>query len=124
MWAGSAGQAWRVLQSTSAKLMLVEQAGRVIDGLSLTRQLRRSSLPCRRVPVIMLSDEATVGALREAQAAGASEFLVRPFSFIDLGRRLDAICAPDRQWIETEIYVGPDRRRFNSAMKGPNRRQR
>jgi DNA-binding response OmpR family regulator len=124
MWAGNADQAWRVLESAAAKLMFLERRGRMVDGLGLTRQLRRSSLACRQVPVIMLSDEATVGALRDAQSAGASEFLVRPFSSLDLGRRLDAICAGHRLWIETETYIGPDRRRFNSAIKGPDRRGR
>jgi len=124
IWSGDEKEAWRVMETGHPKLIFMEQAGRVIDGLAMVKRLRRSAFASRRSPVIMLSNESTVAALRAAQAVGASEFLVRPFSALDLGRRLEAICTVARDWIETEVYVGPDRRRFNSAAKGPDRRGR
>ncbi len=42
----------------------------------------------------------------------------------DLKKRLDAIILKPRDWIEAVSYVGPDRRRFNSAdYKGPRKRR-
>lgn len=124
LWAGTTADAWRYMEAAHPKLIIMEQVGRDFDGLELTQKLRRSPYSSRRSAVIMISDEATVAAMRAAQNAGAHEFLVRPFAAIDLARRLEAICVVPRNWIEAQMYVGPDRRRFNSAAKGPERRQR
>jgi len=95
--------------------VFVERGMATPDGLQFVRDLRRSNLAAKAAPVIVLSDERTVAALREAQNAGVHEFLVRPFSAAHLIRRLDAICGDQRLWIDTSSYVGPERRRFNSA---------
>lgn len=124
IWSGAEAEAWRYMEAVHPKLIFVEQQGRDIDGLALVGRLRRSPFACRQAPVVMMSDEATVGAMRAAQHAGAHEFLIRPFSLVDLARRLEAICTVPRDWIEAKAYVGPDRRRFNSAAKGPERRGR
>ena len=122
-WSGDVAEAWRYMEVTHPVLLFVEQAGRNVDGLALTRRLRHSMLSIRKAPVVMISDEKTVGAMRAAQSAGAHEFLVRPFSASDLDRRLEAVCTP-RTWIEAQSYTGPDRRRFNSAAGGPERRKK
>jgi DNA-binding response OmpR family regulator len=104
----------------SPGLVFVEQT---MDGLAFVRALRRSALPCREAPVIMMTSQPTLRAMREAQNAGAHEFLVRPFSAYQLAKRLEAVAAP-RPWVETASYIGPDRRRFNSAaLLGPDRRR-
>jgi len=106
--------------SRSPGLVFVEQSA---DGLAFVRALRRSDLPCREAPVIMMTSQPTLRAMREAQNAGAHEFLVRPFSAYQLGKRLEVVAAP-RPWVETAAYIGPDRRRFNSAaLLGPDRRR-
>jgi hypothetical protein len=52
------------------------------------------------------------------------EFLRKPFAARDLNRRLDAALLHPRDWIEAVGYVGPDRRRFNSAdYQGPRKRR-
>lgn len=124
MWSGNEGEAWRFMEAMHPKLIFMEQQNRDIDGLALVTRLRHSPFPGRQAPVIMISDEATVGSMRAAQSAGAHEFLIRPFSAIDLSRRLEAVCTVPRDWIEAKAYIGPDRRRFNSAAKGPERRGR
>ena len=106
--------------SRSPGLVFVEQSA---DGLAFVRALRRSGLSCREAPVIMMTSQPTLRAMREAQNAGAHEFLVRPFSAYQLAKRLEAVAAP-RPWVETASYIGPDRRRFNSAaLLGPDRRR-
>ena len=124
IWSGNEGEAWRYMEAVHPKLIFIEQHGREIDGLALVSKLRRSPFAGRQAPVVMMSDEATVGAMRAAQSAGAHEFLIRPFSAVDLSKRLEAICTVPRDWIEGRAYVGPNRRRFNSAAKGPERRGR
>lgn len=124
LWAQTAEAAMAVAKAQSPRLAFVDQASEALDGLAFVRALRRSDLACREAPVIMLATQPTLRAMREAQNAGAHEFLVRPYSTYQLGKRLEAIAAP-RIWIETASYVGPDRRRFNSAaLLGPDRRGR
>jgi len=123
LWTNTAEAALAAAASNSPRLLFVEQAVRPVDGLAFVQALRRSGLPCREAPVIMMSPQMTLAAMREAQNAGAHEFLVRPFGAYQLAKRLQAIAVP-RPWIETASYVGPDRRRFNSgALPGADRRR-
>jgi len=95
-----------------------------LDGLAFTRALRRSDLACRQAPVVLTSAEADAAAILAARDAGAHEFMRRPFTHKDLARRLEAVVGRPRGWVEAVDYVGPDRRRFNSAeYDGPLRRQ-
>jgi DNA-binding response OmpR family regulator len=124
LWTQTAPSALAVAKARSPRLVFVDQAAEGLDGLGFVSALRRSDLPCRDAPVIMLTGQPTLRTMREAQNAGAHEFLVRPFSAQQLGKRLEVITSP-RPWIETASYVGPDRRRFNSAaLLGPDRRGR
>jgi hypothetical protein len=73
----------------------------------------------------MVFTEVMGAQLLGARDAGVHEFLRRPISLGDLERRLDAVSGRPRDWIEAVNYVGPDRRRFNSAAdyKGTNKRR-
>jgi len=123
LWAQTNGTAMAMAAAKSPKLLFVDQTAPV-EGLNFVRALRRSGLPCREAPAIMLAVQPTLKDMREAQNSGAHELLVRPFSAYQLGKRLEAVIAP-RPWIETANYMGPDRRRFNSAaLLGPDRRGR
>jgi DNA-binding response OmpR family regulator len=124
LWAQTAEAALAMAASDNPRLVFVEQAPQPLDGLAFVRALRRSDLPCREAPVIMMTSQMTLRGMRDAQNAGAHEFLVRPFSASQLAKRLEAVAAP-RPWVETAIYIGPDRRRFNSAalLGKPDRRR-
>lgn len=123
LWAQSAEAASAMAVAHSPRLVFVEQAPAPAEGLAFVRALRRSDLRCREAPVIMVSGHPTLRDMRDAQNAGAHEFLVRPFSVYQLSKRLQAVAVP-RRWVETAAYVGPDRRRFNSAaLLGPDRRR-
>ena len=123
LWAPTVEVAMATAKAKSPKLVFVDQATESLDGLGFVSALRRSGLPCREAPVIMLTGQPTLRTMREAQNAGAHEFLVKPFSAAQLAKRLEAVAAP-RTWIEATSYIGPDRRRFNSAaLLGPDRRR-
>ncbi len=78
-------------------------------------RLRRSTLDCRQAPIIVLSAEATAAAIKAARDAGAHEFLCKPFTAGALFKRVENVILKPRPWIEAKMYVGPDRRRFNSG---------
>ena len=121
-WARSNTASWTLAETLQPTLFFLEQSGPGIDGAAFTKTLRESGLPYARAPVIMLNEHATVASMREAQNAGAHEYLVHPYSVRHLTRRLDAICSP-REWIEAAAYSGPNRRRFNSAALPATRRR-
>ena len=113
-----------IAQSSDPQLIFVEYSDEGLDGLAFTRKLRRSEFSCRKAPVIMVTAQATRAAIMGARDAGVHEFLRKPFTNKDLLRRLEAVTRHPRDWVEAINYIGPDRRRFNSAgYKGARKRQ-
>lgn len=97
------------------QLVFMEYLGTDFDGPDLARRMRRSGLAARKAPIIMVTTEATVESIKAARDSGVHEFLRKPFTARDLFRRVDNVCNNPRLWIEAQMYVGPDRRRFNSG---------
>ena len=60
-----------------------------LDGLSLCRQLRQAGRT--RVPVLMLTAKDLLEDKIEGFEAGADDYLVKPFSLIELDARLKAL---------------------------------
>ncbi len=122
--AQTAGTALNACKLVEPQVIFTEIGGPGHDGLDFVRRLRRGDLPCRRAPVIVVTAEATTAAIVAARNAGVHEFLRKPFAARDLARRLEAVLLHSRDWIEAVGYVGPDRRRFNSAdYQGPRKRR-
>ena len=104
-------------------LVFADAAGPGLDGMAFTRAFRRSDYACREAPIIMIFGDVTAAKVLEARDSGVHEFMRRPYTMGDLQKRLDAVAGRPRDWIEAVAYVGPDRRRFNSAdYKGPRKR--
>jgi CheY-like chemotaxis protein len=115
---------YAMARTVDPQLIFVEHASAGTDGLMLTRKIRRSEMICRDAPIIMCTAEATAEAIFGARDAGVHEFMRKPFTIGDLERRLEAVTLKPRDWVEAVQYVGPDRRRFNSAeYKGPRKRK-
>jgi CheY-like chemotaxis protein len=94
-----------------------------VDGAVFTRALRRSDLAGRKAAVVLVTSEADARSILACRDAGAHEYLKRPFTARDVARRIEAALVPARGWVEAVDYVGPDRRRFNSAeYPGPLKR--
>ena len=122
--AASTEQALRLAETFDPQLIFTEGHAEGVDGTQFTRSLRRSAFACRRAPVIMVTAQATPASILAARDAGVHEFLRKPFTSKDLVRRLEAVAVKPREWIEAVGYVGPDRRRFNSAEYRGARRRR
>lgn len=106
------------------QLVFVELMGPQLDGVELTHRLRRSSLACRKAPIVVMAHAPREGAIKAARDAGAHEFLVKPFTAGHLFRRVENVTLKPRLWIEAKMYVGPDRRRFNSGEFAGARKRR
>ena len=120
--AGTTHAGLSMAETVKPQLIFVEYAGAELDGLKFTRRLRRSSFGVRKAPVVMMTSQVTPATITGARDAGVHEFLRKPFTNRDLIRRIQAALVP-RGWTEAVEYVGPDRRRFNSAAHpGPRKR--
>jgi DNA-binding response OmpR family regulator len=122
--ARDADQARTLAERIDPQLIFVEASGPSLDGIQFVRDLRRSHLPCRQAPVIVITAEAKASVIVAARNAGVHEFLRRPFTMRDLARRLEAVALHPRDWVEAVGYVGPDRRRFNSGEYQGQRKRR
>lgn len=73
-----------------------------LDGISLLKSLR----PSNNTPVIMLTAKDAVASRLEGFQAGADDYLVKPFSFLELLARLQVITKRVRTNEQTNIYIG------------------
>ncbi len=73
-----------------------------MDGISLLKSLR----PSVKTPVIMLTAKDALNSRLEAFNCGADDYLIKPFSFLELLARLQVITQRGRSKEETNIYIG------------------
>jgi len=87
-------EAMRAIESGEvARLVLLDMMLPVHDGLTLLGRLR--SLPqWNGVPVMMLTAKGEQGFMDKAYAAGASDFVQKPFNPTELIGRLKPLLAP------------------------------
>jgi two-component system chemotaxis response regulator CheY len=95
-----------------------------MSGVELIDKIRNDKLsPHKMVPVIMMTGYSALPRVSEARDAGATEFLVKPFSASDLAKRIAYVINKPRDFIDSRQYFGPDRRRRKiENYQGPKRR--
>lgn len=96
-----------------------------INGIELTEEIRNNTLsPNRMAPVILVTGYSAITRVAEARDAGVTEFMVKPFSANDLAKRIAYVINKPRDFIDSQAYFGPDRRRRDSPdYKGPFKRE-
>ncbi len=95
-----------------------------VSGIEMVDKIRTSpDSPNKFVPVIMMTGYSALPRVAQARDKGATEFLVKPFSANDLAKRIAHVINKPRDFIDSSIYFGPDRRRIKAEdYKGPKRR--
>jgi CheY-like chemotaxis protein len=73
-----ATEAMAVLRRRRPDVILMDVQMPDIDGIELTRRLKAAE-PYAAIPVIMLTGQGDKGVLAESIAAGANDFIVKPF---------------------------------------------
>lgn len=124
MVAHRSDQAMMIVGEFKPDIIFTEYAAPNLDGIEFTKALRRSPMESRKAPVIMVTAEATPNSIGGARNSGVHEFLRKPYTAGDLFRRVENVALKPRPWIEAEMYVGPDRRRFNSEDYGGSKKRR
>ncbi len=106
-------------------LILSDWMMKPVDGISFTRRIRNDvGSPNKFIPIILMTGFSEKRRVMQARDAGVTEFLVKPFNARDLYRRIVQIIERPRQFVRSEDFFGPDRRRKrDSAYGGPRRRE-
>ena len=94
-----------------------------VNGLLLLRWLRTAKeSPNRFMPFIMLSGAADNEYVHAARDLGVTEFLAKPFSAQSVSSRILEVINFPRQFVATQSYFGPDRRRQEGSAPTMERR--
>ncbi len=121
--AGDGADALKILQTFPADVVITDWMMEPLDGLDLTRLLRTGSDSRNPfVPIIMLTGHTETLRVNEARDAGITEFLAKPLSSVMLYHRLVQIIEKPRQFVRTNQFNGPDRRRRAAPVAGEDRR--
>ena len=119
-------EAFRAFCNNSHDIILSDWQMEPVDGIELARMVRKHHLsPNRLTPIILITGYSAWPRVEEARDAGVTEFLVKPFTAHDLARRVAHVINKPRDFIETQDFFGPDRRRRKESddqYKGPLRR--
>lgn len=93
------------------------------DGIRLTQRVRNDKFcPNPYVPIILMTGFSEKKRVIQARDSGVTEFLVKPFTARDLYKRIAQVIDRPRQFVRSEDFFGPDRRRkadenFNGTPK-------
>ena len=122
--AGDGSAALTELATRRCDLILCDLAMKPMDGLELTREVRRSKKSANPfVPIIMISGYTEKRRVEAARDAGVTEFLAKPITAQSLYSRIAEIMERPRAFIRCDTYFGPDRRRKKTEdYAGPWRR--
>jgi CheY-like chemotaxis protein len=117
--------AFRLFKKENHDIILTDWVMTPEDGIELTKKVRKSTeSPNRMVPIILITGYSAISRVEKARDAGVTEFLVKPFTANDIAKRLAHVITKPRNFIETEDFFGPDRRRRKDPhYDGPLRRK-
>lgn len=82
--------AWRKLQGGDVDFVVADWSMPNVDGLTLLRRVRASAA-LRHLPVLMITPEAKQENIVAAARAGASGYIVKPFTAATLNAKLGRI---------------------------------
>jgi two-component system, chemotaxis family, chemotaxis protein CheY len=96
-----------------------------MDGLEFTQCVRAAkSTHQATIPIIIMSAQSEAHHVILARDSGVTEFLAKPLSVKSVYSRICAIIERPRDFIKTDSYFGPDRRRHsNRKYNGVQRRE-
>jgi DNA-binding response OmpR family regulator len=117
----------RQLANQPYDLIITDPAGFGPDGYDLISWIRRESAPPNRhAPVLVVTGHTESSRIGQLRDCGANFVVSRPLSATVLLERILWMSREKRPYVETEHYVGPDRRWRDEALPAgaPGRRQK
>jgi len=107
--------AFAELREQPPELLIVDWNMIPFDGLAFVRRIRRDpDLDCADMPILLLTAHTELERVLEARDAGINRVMAKPVSFRTLYDNIVAAIRDPRPFVNTEDYIGPDRR-FRAA---------
>lgn len=111
--ADDGAMALELFEQTLPDIVITDWVMPVFDGLELTRAIRSpDACSSPYTPIIMITGYSERSRVMVARDAGVTEFLAKPISAKDLYLRINNCIVNPRQFVRTQTFFGPDRRRF------------
>jgi two-component system chemotaxis response regulator CheY len=108
---------------TSPPDIVIADWSPTVNGLAFLDKVRKDeNSPARFTPFIIVTANTAKEDVIVARDHGMTEFLSKPFSARLLYERICSIIEKPREFIVTDSYVGPDRRRRREEFDGGDRR--
>tara|TARA_R110002012_G_scaffold120277_3_gene269496 strand:+ start:2200 stop:2685 length:486 start_codon:yes stop_codon:yes gene_type:complete len=112
------------LRSDTVDVLLTELHLPPRNGLDLIRAVRDGKTKAhKQMPILVMSAMSAVEHVFEARDAGVTEFIAKPYGVEGFYRRMVGIIARPRAFVDSKDYYGPDRRRRQVPITGPDRRE-
>ncbi len=104
--------ALKVIDSEELDLVICDWRMPGMSGIELVKYIRNLPI-CKNtfVSIIMLTGNSETENIIEARDVGITEYLVKPFTVKDLCARIVEIIEHPREFVITNEYKGPSRRR-------------
>ena len=116
--------AFEVLRHYQADIIICDWNMAPLDGLDFVKLIRTGEdSPNPFVPIIMLTSHTEMSKVLEARDSGVHEYLAKPISAKSLYSRIKMIIENPREFVSTDTYFGPDRRRIQTDWTGEERRE-
>lgn len=118
-------EALKLMKNLDVDIVFCDWLMEPMDGITFTKMVRKSeNSPDVYVPIIMLTSHTEVTRVVTARDAGVNEFLAKPVSATHIYQRIKMILESPRQFIRTNDYFGPDRRRRDDPSYNGDERRR
>ena len=118
------GMAQQLIGDFDPDLCIFDWSMGPVDAITFVKNIRASGNARQsEMQLIMVMGEADTRKVIEARQAGVNEFLVKPISLRALHGRLLSLVEDPQLFVRAPSYVGPDRRRHERALSGPERRE-
>jgi len=115
----------QLLHASEVDFAIVDSGMTPVDGLTFTHHVRTGKgIPNVELPVIVLIAHPSIETIAAARDAGATEVLCKPVSARLLFDRIQHVINNSRDFVRTDSFVGPDRRRHKDGqpVNGEKRR--
>jgi two-component system, chemotaxis family, chemotaxis protein CheY len=118
-------QALHFLESAPFDVLVVSLDLPGESGFEFSRRMRTSKkLFDPGMPIVAYGEILSQDNVNKARDCGIDELMSKPLSTVAMAKRLAAVLAGRREFVRTEAYIGPDRRRRRAAnFSGPWRRE-
>ena len=106
-WVGSGERAEEVLQRETFDVAIVDIGLPGMDGLELTRRLRRPEMASHDMPVLILTARDALHDRVQGLDLGADDYMVKPFELPELPARLRALLRRSQAATTAVLSFGP-----------------